>query len=1787
MDENKEENIESEFPKEETPYPNKKTSNVNKSKISNSKDKEPQKSKILNLFKNTLESKESMDNTNEDNIISTSKRKLIRTQQINMNDNIENNPKTRYLKLIKHFGKAIAISAESINLTVEDDEKRNIIHRACFQLKYDIINSIKNRLNIKLVNQLDIYGNSPLILSCKNPTKNTKNRAKIIEILINNGADVNIIEPVNGWTALHWICYNGDLDSIKLLMKNGAIVFQPAYNGWFSIDLAGNRLCYSVVKYLIECNIKFLENIGEYELLESHLFTNIPNHKVNEFFRRLGNSLRKKNTEESQGTLDINQISPFNDNNEENKDENEEDLEINIDLTKFPPFVQTVYLRLYTEHCLFWASYFDLSGQIINKYLISFHANPTFLIFSRNNQSAIHAACTAGSVTSFQLIMNKYLDLVKNYDPEKEGKVIMILGDDNHTVKNIVYPNEFNKYQSSLYKNEHFSKMNENFQYFIYSHLKYIIYPKTIRKIKDLDDFKDNNGNVPFNLAAKYSKYTFLNKITYSSKKYIQNVDKTLSLLNKEGLSGYYYLKNNDIQEEFLMKSGKKIYPLPNMVLELNKNNKTISSINLIMKIGLSENLKVSLMEHHNPDKIYLCVDIGEKEFFAAAEQEKLEIRLLDKYLKLPFVNLPQYIEIVEPFLSRQYQQIISKILYNLIDTDMLKNQKIINKMFFTHKPNVTQKIFNTIINRHFWWPNPMCYLGTYIYEGKEIIYASNNLLWRYFGESIAMYYTFYAYFTIMYSTIGIIGIIYIGIYTTDLFLSDNLYPTYFLIYTVWHFVFMYKWRRKCSEIELKWGMKISGNKSEVRPEFNGDEFYRDLDSRLEKHVERYSSVKAFILLLPVILGLLIADIIIFYYTTKWEDKIEFHNNFLYRYIPSIIRSIGLTIISYIYDYYAWWSNYRENYKQKIVFENVLIIKIIAFRLVSDLTAVLYNAFVTKEIDRVKTLLYTNIIIKYLTEIGLKFFYPICVYWIRRKYYFNKIETSNKIFYEKKINLKSPSLQKILISNNEEGELLQLNNKTEKKDGEEIESEEKNEEEIKSHKNENKSNISKIEENNSNEIVDDTNRNNINSNNNYNFTIEKNLNPNNSILLKHKKIIEKIPYRRVSFITGKIKLDPKKELQILNINPDFIEVENILLDRADLVYDYADIVSIHATCALFAILIPFAPIIVFVFSILSQNAVLYVDINYRKRPASQQCIGIGLWLYIIQFIEIFSVIFNSFMLYFYNYNMFNQKTYTVGNEIDIGSGEKSLVIVTVSEHILIFLIFSLNFVIPDVPSWVKKEMENLSSYYQVTESQKQFVYEEIKKRDIKNIENEYQKQFSQIEAQIMDKDEKIREYENNLSKLKLELLNSEDILNKNDNTIKIILNNLNKLNSERNGIEYPRIRHLVKNEKGVNDIIVGPQNIVNDNYFPEDIFIDLLNSSNKIDIKFDEILQKASNDFIINKKEILPNQLREDNKSVLKTYFYFLLRNTFDSIEKSILYKKMSIILNNVKCPIIICDLCLKERGSFICNDCNELYCEKCKKMHLSNEIWKEHNVEKFSIPEIKNRNILIKKNNNDKEQKNEEDNDYNYIKMEEFSFPIQMTQNLGYENLNELFNILYNEYIIQNGILENNIISAKTYIQFKMEFVTQLQKIPEKTLEKGFDNIIRQTPFNLLEIFIINRVCYKIFKFYGSKAKISQLFFTLKSLQTSTFEQRLKILLNILDIYDNNLILKSEFEKFLGFFSYQSYYDYLSINNIIASIYVNNIDYIQLDYLYTLILSEIILKKLFKYLLQFEDEEE
>ena len=116
------------------------------------------------------------------------------------------------------------------------------------------------------------------------------------------------------------------------------------------------------------------------------------------------------------------------------------------------------------------------------------------------------------------------------------------------------------------------------------------------------------------------------------------------------------------------------------------------------------------------------------------------------------------------------------------------------------------------------------------------------------------------------------------------------------------------------------------------------------------------------------------------------------------------------------------------------------------------------------------------------------------------------------------------------------------------------------------------------------------------------------------------------------------------------------------------------------------------------------------------------------------------------MCYFYGHNIFTQRAYSTGYEFYLGSGELSLVIVVVTEHILIFLLFLLNFAIPDIPSWVKKEKENLISYYQVSESKKEIYYDSLMNKAVQELEHKYQKKIIEIEDELKEKDKKINEY---------------------------------------------------------------------------------------------------------------------------------------------------------------------------------------------------------------------------------------------------------------------------------------------------------------------------------------------------------------------------------------------------------------------------------------------------------
>ncbi|CAD8178610.1 unnamed protein product [Paramecium pentaurelia] len=105
----------------------------------------------------------------------------------------------------------------------------------------------------KYVQQPDIFGCTPIQICCfLNDSKQHQNRQQCLKILIDNGSNVNEVNPHNQWRPLHWCSFYGDEASVKLLLQNKAFSFLCDNNGLYPMDLAGKNSHTQVLEILIE-----------------------------------------------------------------------------------------------------------------------------------------------------------------------------------------------------------------------------------------------------------------------------------------------------------------------------------------------------------------------------------------------------------------------------------------------------------------------------------------------------------------------------------------------------------------------------------------------------------------------------------------------------------------------------------------------------------------------------------------------------------------------------------------------------------------------------------------------------------------------------------------------------------------------------------------------------------------------------------------------------------------------------------------------------------------------------------------------------------------------------------------------------------------------------------------------------------------------------------------------------------------------------------------------------------------------------------------------------------------------------------------------------------------------------------------------------------------------------------------------------------------------------------------------------------------------------------------------
>ena len=130
------------------------------------------------------------------------------------------------------------------DLKVTNRQKQSLLHIACTYGKQDLARKLINQG--MPYDQPDQYGNTPLFSAA------ARNQLEIVKLLLEKGANVNIVSKNTKHTLLHSVCQSGALDSFKLIIDKAEDVNATNNQGQTAIMLASYARQPEMVKALLE-----------------------------------------------------------------------------------------------------------------------------------------------------------------------------------------------------------------------------------------------------------------------------------------------------------------------------------------------------------------------------------------------------------------------------------------------------------------------------------------------------------------------------------------------------------------------------------------------------------------------------------------------------------------------------------------------------------------------------------------------------------------------------------------------------------------------------------------------------------------------------------------------------------------------------------------------------------------------------------------------------------------------------------------------------------------------------------------------------------------------------------------------------------------------------------------------------------------------------------------------------------------------------------------------------------------------------------------------------------------------------------------------------------------------------------------------------------------------------------------------------------------------------------------------------------------------------------------------
>lgn len=240
-------------------------------------------------------------------------------------------------------------------------------------------------------------------------------------------------------------------------------------------------------------------------------------------------------------------------------------------------------------------------------------------------------------------------------------------------------------------------------------------------------------------------------------------------------------------------------------------------------------------------------------------------------------------------------------------------------------------------------------------YSHRKLTLQPIDSIYRYYGGSVAMYFSFLEFFTCSLAPMAIFGTIVVAL-SMDTVDKCILFSVFNII---WSTVIMELWKRHSFVLSYTWGtLQMNSQFEEPRMGYEGPMGTNPITLRHQPYYPAWKrKVKIWLVSVPFLclfLAFALYGTFLFFRLEAWVKGFYSEHENCWNcvlYLPSILHALYITGLNILHKMVAEVLTEWENHRLESSFQNNLTLKVLVFRFVNCFSALFYISFYLQDLE--------------------------------------------------------------------------------------------------------------------------------------------------------------------------------------------------------------------------------------------------------------------------------------------------------------------------------------------------------------------------------------------------------------------------------------------------------------------------------------------------------------------------------------------------------------------------------------------------------------------------------------------------------------------------------------------------------------------------------------------------------------------------------------------------------------------------------------------------------------------